>query len=86
MNLKKIKILEEEVKKLSQFNQSLKLICFNLFYQIEESYNSSLEREKKIRQIISQLLKENIYLRELSKSVRIINNESISLKVKRINK
>ena len=46
-SLKKIKILEEEVKKLSQFNQSLKLICFNLFYQIEESYNSSLEREKK---------------------------------------
>ena len=79
-SLKKIKILEEEVKKLSQFNQSLKLICFNLFYQIEESYNSSLEREKKIRTIISQLLKENIYLRELSKSVRIINNESISLK------
>ena len=79
-SLKKIKILEEEVKKLSQFNQSLKLICFNLFYQIEESYNSSLEREKKIRQIISQLLNENIYLRELSKSVRIINNESISLK------
>ena len=31
-SLKKIKILEEEVKKLSQFNQSLKLICFNLFY------------------------------------------------------
>ena len=79
-SLKKIKLLEEEVKKLSQFNQSLKLICFNLFYQIEENYNSSLEREKKIRQIISQLLNENIYLRELSKSVRIINNESISLK------
>ncbi len=79
-SLKKIKILEEEVKKLSQFNQNLKLICFKLFYQIEESYNSSLEREKKIRQIISQLLKENIYLRELSKSERLINNESISLK------
>ena len=67
MNLKKIKILEEEVKKLSQFNQSLKLICFNLFYKIEENYNSSLEREKKIRQNYFSIIKRKYLFKRIIK-------------------
>ncbi len=78
--LKKIKMLEEEVKELSKNNQKLKLACLKLLYVIEYNYFISLDREKKICKNVFELLTENIYLRELSKSVRIINNESISLK------
>ena len=75
--LKKIKMLEEEVKELSKNNQKLKLACMKLLYIMEYNYFISLEREKKICKNVFELLTENIYLRELSKSVRIINNKNM---------
>ena len=71
--MKKINILEEEVKELLNYNKKLKLTCFKLLYFIESNYDSTLEREKIICKNVSQLLKENIYLRELSNSVTLIN-------------
>ena len=76
--MKKIKILEEEVKELLNYNKKLKLTCFKLLYFIESNYDSTLEREKIICKNVSQLLKENIYLRELSNSVTLINKGIIN--------
>ena len=76
-DLKKIKMLDEEVKELSKNNQKLKLACMKLLYIMEYNYFISLEREKKICKNVFELLTENIYLRELSKSVRIINNKNM---------
>ena len=76
--MKKINILEEEVKELLNYNKQLKLTCFKLLYFIESNYDSTLEREKMICKNVSQLLKENIYLRELSNSVTLINKGIIN--------
>ena len=76
--MKKINILEEEVKELLNYNKKLKLTCFKLLYFIESNYDSTLEREKIICKNVSQLLKENIYLRELSNSVTLINKGIIN--------
>ena len=76
--MKKINILEEEVKELLNYNKQLKLTCFKLLYFIESNYDSTLEREKIICKNVSQLLKENIYLRELSNSVTLINKGIIN--------
>jgi hypothetical protein len=70
-------MLEEEVKELSKNNQKLKLACLKLLYVIEYNYFISLDREKKICKNVFELLTENIYLRELSKSVRIDNNKNM---------
>ena len=48
---------------------------------LEKDYSSSIINQKKISEIISQILKENDYLREVSKSTLNINKEIITTNV-----
>ena len=76
--LKEIELLKETNEYLIEQNNKYKRIILNMMYYIEKDYSSYIINQKKISEIISQILKENDYLREISKSTVNINKEIIT--------
>ena len=62
----KIKKLNVEIEELINQNKELKLTVLKMLYMIEKNSNDSIENKKKLSEKISQLLKENEYLRHIS--------------------
>ena len=79
--LKEIELLKETNQYLIEQNNKYKRIILNMMCYLEKDYSSSIINQKKISEIISQILKENDYLREVSKSTLNINKEIITTNV-----
>ena len=76
--LKEIELLKKTNEYLIEENNKYKQVILNMMYFLEKDYSSSIINQKKISENISHILKENEYLRELSKSVKEISISSIN--------
>ena len=71
----KIKKLNVEIEQLIKQNKELKLTVLKMLYMVEKTSNDSIENKKKFSEKISQVLKENEYLRHIS---GVINFEHLN--------
>ena len=76
--LKEIDLFKKTNEYIIEQNNKFKKIILNMMYFIEKDYSSSIINQKKISNIISEILKENTFLREICKSRNYINKEFIS--------
>jgi hypothetical protein len=71
--LYEIDLLKKTNEYLIEQNNKYKQIILNMMFFIEKYYSSSIINQNKISEKISQIIKENEYLREICKSTLIIN-------------
>ena len=71
----KIKQLNTEIEQLIQQNKELKLTSLKMLYMIEKASNDTIINKKRIEEKISQVLKENEYLRNIS---GVINYQTLN--------
>ncbi len=71
--LYEIDLLKKTNEYLIEQNNKYKKIILNMMFFIEKYYSSSINNQTKISEKISQIIKENEYLREICKSTYLAN-------------